>query len=348
MGKMNPIVLIQMLMQYRNYSAGGRVFKFTRNNRIRVHHETDEEQAKRKSVLAPQIRETAGLVIKNKLKDALKGRAGKVYVDNAMKSVAVPLQMSAGQTGFDILPTGSRVKIPEGKKIRAFTYWEKVDDIDLSCIGLTEEGLQREFSWRTMYSNQGSDITFSGDETSGYNGGSEYFDINLDLLKAKNPDFRYVVFCDNIFTHRGSTHFNDCFCKAGFMMRDEKDTGEIYEPKTVKTSFRVGGDSSFNYMFAIDLVTREMIWLNIIREGNHAIAGNEKMDFLLSYLRMTDVFNVYDLFTWCGEKANIFDADIIVTDYQFENDKFFKDALKGKEIIRSYEFDKILKYIQPQ
>lgn len=347
MGKMNPIILIQMLMQYHNYTVEPRTFKFTRNNRLRIHKETEDEKNRRKSILSPDIRKSAETAIRNQLMEVLKGRVGKVYVDPAMKSIAVPLQMSAAQTGFDVLPTGSRVKIPEGKKIRAFTYWEKVNDIDMSCFGLSEDGHQQEFSWRNMYRNQGSDITFSGDETSGYNGGSEYFDINLDLFKAKHPNMRYIIFCDNVFTGGGRTHFNDCFCKAGFMMRDEEDSGEIYELKAVKTSFRVSGDTSFNYMFAIDLETREMVWLNIIREGNHAIAGETKMDFLLDYLTVTEVFNVYDLFKWCGETVNVFDADLIVSDYNFSSDTML-EGLCDKEIIRSYEFEKLLKYIQPQ
>lgn len=347
MGKINPIVLIQMLMQYHNYSSGSRVFKFMRNGRLRLHRETEEEIERRQSVLSPEICKLAEKTIRNQLTEALKGRAGKVYVDPRMKSIAIPLQMSASQTGFDVLPTGSRVKIPDGKKIRAFTYWEKVNDIDISCFGLTEDGYQQEFSWRNMYRNQGSDITFSGDETSGYNGGSEYFDIDLDLFKAKHPTFRYVVFCDNIFSGGGSIHFDNCFCKAGFMIRDVKDSGEVYEPKTVKTSFRVSGDTSFNYMFAIDLDTREMIWLNIVREGNHAIAGEEKMDFLLNYLTVTEVFNVYDLFKACGTPAHdVIEADVVVTNYHF--DDTIAEDLKGKELIRSYEFEKILKYIQPQ
>lgn len=339
MGKMNPIVLIQMLMQYHNYTTATRTFKFTRNNRLRIHRETDEETAKRKSVIAPEIRNTAEKVMKDQLKEALKGRAGKVYVDPNMKSIAVPLQMSAGQTGFDVLPSGSRIKIPAGKKIRAFTYWEKVNDIDISCFGIKENGEQEEFSWRNMYGKQGNDITFSGDETSGYNGGSEYFDINLDLFKAKHPNFRYIVFCDNVYSY--NTSFNQCFCKAGYMMRDENDSGEIFEPKTVKTSFRVNGNASFNYMFAIDLDKREMVWLNIVREGRHAVAGDEKMDFLLNYMTMTEVFNVYDLFKFCGELTSIDEAELVVSDYAF-------DDLGNKEVIRSYEFEKILKYIQPQ
>ena len=343
MSKINPIVNIQMLMQYHNYATSPRIFKFIKNYRMRTHRETALEASKRKSIVPPEIRKAAEATLKNQLIETLKGRAGKVYIDPAMKSIAVPLQMAASQTGFDVLPSGSRVKIPDGKKIRAFTYWEKVNDIDISCFGLTEDGYQEEFSWRTMWDKQGSEIVFSGDETSGYYGGSEYFDINLNLFKAKHPDFRYIVFCDNVYS---DATFDSCFCKAGFMMRDEKDSGEIFEPKTIKTSFKVSGDTRFNYMFAIDLETREMVWLNIIREGSRSVAGTEKMDFLLSYLNMTEVFNVYDLFKYCGTLSNVYDADIIVSDYDFKNSEML-EAIEGKEIIHSYDFEKILKYLQP-
>ena len=80
------------------------------------------------------------------------------------------------------------------KKLRAFTYWEKVDDIDLSCFGLTDDGRRIEFSWRTMAGNQSDAITYSGDETSGYKGGSEYFDIKLEEFKKMYPAVKYIVF----------------------------------------------------------------------------------------------------------------------------------------------------------
>lgn len=340
MGKLNPIVLIQMLMQYHNYKAARRVFKFTRNNRMRVHRETDEEIASRKSVINERTREIAENELKNLLKKSLQGRAGAVYVDPRMKNIAVPLQMSTSQKGFGILPSGSKIKIPEGKKIRAFTYWEKVNDIDLSCFGLTEDGQQEEFSWRSMWRNQSDAITYSGDETSGYKGGSEYFDIDIERFKKIHPDYRYVVFCDNIYS---PTTFDNCVCRAGFMVRDEEDSGEIYEPKTVKTSFKVTGNSSYMYMFAIDLKTREMIWLNMIREGRHAVAGDSEMDFLMDYLNMTDVFNVYDLFSCAGTPVqDVVSADIVVSDEEID-----PAILGDKEQIHSYDFEKILKYIQP-
>lgn len=337
MGRVNPTVLIQLLMQYHHYKSGQRVFKFTKNNRMKMHHETDDEITSRRSVLPEETRKMAESAVRSKLITSLNNQLGKVYVAPEMRNIAIPLQMSTAQSGFGVLPAGSRVKIPEGKKIRAFTYWEKVNDIDLSCFGLTKEGYQKEFSWRTMYNNQGQDITFSGDETSGYNGGSEYFDINLELFKARYPEFRYIVFCDNVYSN---VAFDNCFCKAGFMMRDDKDSGEVYEPKTINTSFRVSGNTRFNYMFAIDLDRREMVWLNISRDSMAAIAGEESMDFLMYWMDITDVFNVYDLFRYSGTLANIEEASLIVSDYDFGD--------TGKEQIHSYDYEKILKYIQPR
>ena len=131
-----------------------------------------------------------------------------------------------------------------------------------------------------MAAQQSDAITYSGDETSGYNGGSEYFDINLPEFKARYPEYRYLIFCDNVFS---GVNFNKCFCKAGYMLRDEDDSGEIYEPKTVESAFLVDCESTFAYLFGIDLLKNEFIWLNLARNSNAQVAGNTPLAFLLDY-----------------------------------------------------------------
>ena len=78
---------------------------------------------------------------------------------------------------------------------------------------------------------QAGAITYSGDETSGYSGGSEYFDINIPEFRALYSEYQYLIFCDNVYS---GTNFSKCFCKAGYMLRDWEDSGQVYEPKTVK------------------------------------------------------------------------------------------------------------------
>ena len=286
----NKIVLIQLLLQYADYTTGQRTFVFTKYERMRIHPETPEEVMRRRTVLTEDVRNTAQKVILQKLQTACKGKLGKVYIDPAMKEIALPLQETSSMSGAGVLPKGSRIPLPTAKKLRAFIYWEKVNDIDLSAFGLTEAGAQMEFSWRTMADLQSSAITYSGDETSGFNGGSEYFDILPEAMRRKYPQMRYVVFCANVFSR---SPFAECVCRAGYMLRDEDDSGAVYEPKTVQSAFQVTSESTFAYLFALDLKTDRFIWLNCAREGGIHVAGDSDMAFLMRYLRAADVINVY-------------------------------------------------------
>ena len=80
-----------------------------------------------------------------------------------MANYALPLQENTSQGGFGVLPKGSRIHIENAKIIRAFTYWEKVNDIDLSVFGIDAKGRQTEFSWRTMAGRKPDAIFFSGE-----------------------------------------------------------------------------------------------------------------------------------------------------------------------------------------
>ena len=360
MSGVNPVVLIQILMRLHDRNPIGvrpRYFTFTKNNRMVVHKETPEETLRRKSILSSDKAKMAEETIRNQLKASLSGRLGKkVWIDPRMKKVAVPIDMSTGETGFGVLPTGSRIDIPEGKFIRAFTYWERVNDIDLSCFALSEDGKQEEFSWRNMVSKMGADICYSGDQTSGYHGGSEYFDINVELFKQNHPGFRYIVFCDNVYSN---INFSQCDCTAGFMIREEYDIpvwkgerdtnlrkiGSLFDPKTVSTSFKVNAESTFAYLFAIDLDRREMVWLNIARKDNVTVAGKTRMEVLLRYLTVTDVFNVWDLYSWSGEETeDPLDADILVTDSLSMVDP----SVSTKKVVHSWDFEEMLELLQPK
>lgn len=330
----SALILLQLLFRYESFSRdGGRTFKFSRHNLLKVHAETNEEQNRRKSKLSEDQVEMLKTVTRSRLKGQLKNKLGKVYVDPAMKNYALPLAENTSQGGYGVLSKGSRISFDEGKKLRAFTYWEKVNDIDLSVFALTEEGRRKEFSWRTMAGQQSDAITYSGDETSGYNGGSEYFDINLPEVKARHPEYRYLIFCDNVFSR---VNFNKCFCKAGYMLRDEDDSGEIYEPKTVESAFLVDCESTFAYLFGIDLLKNEFIWLNQARNSNAQVAGNTPLAFLLDYFHVTEIFSVYDFFELMAEEMveDPLDAEIVVTDHETV-------CSDGAEIIREYDFERL-------
>lgn len=332
----NAIVLLQLLLQYEDYNGkGARTFKFPKFSVMKSHTETEEEIKSRKSSLSAQTVKLLKKAIKEQLKETLKGRVGSVYIDEAMKKIAVPINESTSNGGYGVLAKGSRLSIEEGDIIRAFTYWEKVDDIDLSLIGIRDDGTEVEFSWRTMYAKDPkSGVCFSGDETAGYFGGSEFFDIDINILKEKYPDIEYLVCCDNVYSN---STFDLIQCKAGYMTRSNSDTGEVFEPKTVSSSFKVTTPSTYAYLFGIDIKKREFVWLNIGKDSTSRISFDARTnDMLKGYFNITDKINMYTLFKMLGSKVvkSPENADVIVSDNaEYEE--------MGKEIVHSYDFEKI-------
>ena len=309
-----------------------------------MHLETVEEADKRKSNLSADKVKILKRCIKEQLEKTLKGRVGAVYVDDSVDGIALPINESASSGGFGVLPKGSRVPIEEGDIIRGFTYWEKVNDIDLSIIGIDNDGHAMEYSWRTMYTKDMSGgICYSGDQTSGFNGGSEYFDVDIDALLKKeemseflqpNDATRYLVFCNNVYSN---STFDQIFCKAGYMVRSNAETGEIFEPKTVATSFKVTAQSTYAYLFAIDVKTRELIWLNIGKDSDSHISFEANIyENLRDYFDISDIIDLHSFFKMAATKVvrDPAKADIIISDNP-EHEKY------GKEIIHSYDFEKI-------
>ena len=336
----NAIILMQLYLKYSRYTApdAPRTFIWTKFYVTHTHRETKEEVARRKSKLTPEQSSMLASLMLDKLKALYANKLGKVYISPSMSRYGVPLSETASQSGFGVLTSGSRLPIPETKKIRAFTYWEKVDDIDLSAIGVDDEGNHIEFSWRTMGSlDKQTSIVYSGDVTSGYNGGSEYFDIEIEAFKAEYPTVRYIVFCDNVYS---SSTFKECVCSAGYMLRDIEDSGEVFEPKTVRSSFAVTADSRFCYLFALDLTTNEFVWLNQAKGSNVNVAGETQFGFLVDYINVTKLLNVHDLFEMFATEVvdSVEEADVVVTD----DGDLAASVPEGKEVIREFSTARML------
>ena len=333
----NVMILIQLLIKYSAAlrSKTLRTFTFTKYEKLKVHPETKEESARRKTFLSKAVSDMLKGFIGKELEKVLKNRLGKVYIDENMKNYALPVQETASSGGFGVLAKGTRLHIDAFKKLRAFTYWEKVDDIDLSCFGLTDDGKRIEFSWRTMAGQQSDAITYSGDQTSGFKGGSEYFDIKLESFKKKYPDVKYVVFCNNVFSR---LRFCDCFCKAGYMLRDIEGSGQIFEPKSVASSYIINSDSTFAYLFGIDLEKNDFIWLNMNKDSYAPVAGESELTFLIDYFFVTDVINVKSFFEMMASEivSDPTQADVVVSDTVNES-----EIPKGCRLIHSYDFEKM-------
>lgn len=318
-------VLLGLLYRYaaEDSDTGARTFRFFRHNRPCVHRETPAEQASRRSRLSGQQLRQAALAIRSVLRAHCRGRLGRVYLDPAMAGIALPAQQAAG---CNTLPAGSKLRLPVDGTLRAYLYWRQADDLDLFIRGFFDSGGRAEFSWQTLHNRSLDGIVFSGDETAGYHGGWEYFDLDLPVLRAQCPGLRYLVFCAS------GARLHSCVCRAGFRASGTE--------RSCAVCFPVDADGTFAYLFAIDLHAGDCSWLNLAGSGERPMQSGAELAFLKKYLARPEILSMQDLFCMLSREvvARAEDADVIVSDEEIS-------AAQGQELIRSCDSARILQLL---
>ena len=122
------------------------------------------------------------------------------------------------------------------------------------------------------------------------------------------------------------------------MIRELNDSGQVFEPKTVASSYIINSDSTYAYLFGLDLDTNDLIWLNMNKDSYDAVAGESPFGFLIDYFYVTDTMNVKSFFEMMATElvTDISQADVVVSDKVNE-----ADLKSGVKLIHSYDFEKI-------
>lgn len=298
--KVDSKVLLQVLGHFKGRSlneAGERVV-FTAGS-------------KGKALLAPSLKaldksvvEHIVSVIKAELKNKfaekalLKGK--KVFISPEVYSVLIPSQLASITENKKTVARGSRVPldlIPEDAEknvLRMFIHWIGQDQ-DLSAFFINED--MTEFSQVAYYNLHTSYACHSGDVTyaPAPHGGSEFLDVRMD--EALEDGMRYIAM--DVRVYNGPTFLKHERSFAGFMLRNDLKSGEIFEPTTVRGKFDITLDGSTVMPCFFDMKTREMIWLDSVLPGcgeysysrqannlNNNIASST--DMLRAYLKMKD------------------------------------------------------------
>ena len=298
--KVDSKVLLQVLGHFKGRSlneAGERVV-FTAGS-------------KGKALLAPSLKaldksvvEHIVSVIKAELKNKfaekalLKGK--KVFISPEVYSVLIPSQLASITENKKTVARGSRVPldlIPEDAEknvLRMFIHWIGQDQ-DLSAFFINED--MTEFSQVAYYNLRNSYACHSGDVTyaPAPHGGSEFLDVRMD--EALADGMRYIAM--DVSVYNGPTFLKHERSFAGFMLRNDLKSGEIFEPTTVRGKFDITLDGSTVMPCFFDMKTREMIWLDSVLPGcgeysysrqannlNNNIASST--DMLRAYLKMKD------------------------------------------------------------
>jgi stress response protein SCP2 len=177
----------------------------------------------------------------------------------------MPFAARSSNKNSMMLTRGTRLPLKEKlETLRLFVYW-KGRDVDLSSFMMTEDF---EYITHISYTNlwnrdrKGDMIAVhSGDITNAPHGASEFIDINVAALQKCYPTARYVAM--NVYSF-SQIPFKDIeVCFAGVMEREDADSGEIFEPATVKIKSDIDGNSVNTLPLLVDLKTREVIWVDL-------------------------------------------------------------------------------------
>lgn len=303
--KVSTNVLLQLYahFQYRDIENDLRIFfpkgnvarAFARKNNIKT---IDKEVCLK---VVDTIQNT--LIHRFKEREAL----GKVYIDPLLKNYTVPLSQRSASKSLKTISRGSRIELPVGNTIRFFLWWKEgvVNntptgriDVDLSAVLYNKNwDYQEHISFTKLKSSQ-CNAYHSGDITSAPDGASEFIDI--DISAALDIGCRYIVMSLNCFTNHLYCNIPECY--AGWMMRQNPNSGEIYEPKTVDQRIDIAAESSIAIPVIIDLDSRQIIWTDLALSQNpywyNTIEGNQKGMVLIGQA-MADLHkpNLYDLYT---------------------------------------------------
>ena len=262
----NPAVLYQMMSTVLADNEEARTFSFYTKNRIKTHVETEYEARWRKSRLNEATKKLVHDVCFAKIAEhyMTAESLGKVYIAPNFYKVAMPVNTSASGKGIDVPATGTRLPI-KGTKIRSFVHWENAFDIDSSTIYEHADGKLTSINFCSYSrSNFKGAARFSGDITGAK--GTEYFDLDLESLKAQ--DIKRVLF--TFHGYCSTLNSGEIYC--GYQNKENFDT-KAWDPKNIELKIHVKGEKRAYVAFAIDLETMEIIVLNLMRDDDSRVVS---------------------------------------------------------------------------
>ena len=212
---------------------------------------------------------------------------GKVYIDEDFKNYLVPFSQRSASKAVKTIVRGSKLPIKEdATAVRGFIWWTNTDktrnswdegrvDIDLSATIYDENWQYVDRVSYTQLRSAKYKAYHSGDITNGGSikgdGVAEFIDVEIDAV-AKNAG-RYIAF--QIYSYTGQKFGSLPNCRFGWMEREDVNSGEIFEPKTVEMKIDLTADSTVAIPVIFDCVERKFIWCDMnLQNASSRFYGN--------------------------------------------------------------------------
>lgn len=292
-------------------------------------------------VVQESIFNIASQGLKNRFKKLPK--LDNVYINDELKNYKVPFAMRSASKALKTFVRGSKINLNTNNNIlRFFIWWKNAGknndirtDIDLSASLFDDNwNLIENIAYFNLRDRQNHIARHSGDITDAPNGACEF--IDLDVLQAKNNKIRFVAMSVNCFTSVPFVDLPECF--AGWMVRQNPQSGEIFEPKTVQNKIDLSSNTRYCIPMIFDLVDEKVIWTDLSLKNNPCFVNNvnnNKKSLQLTCRAMLNLNkpNLYDLLSLhakCRGKIvkNKSEANTIFdTNFAFENDRIVSEFI---------------------
>lgn len=198
---------------------------------------------------------------------------GNVYLAEELKNYVVPFSQRSASKVSKTITRGSRIKLdPNTKIVRGFIWWtnhcegqwdnQRVD-IDLSAAIFDEKWRYKDHVSYTNLCSTTYNAYHSGDIVNGGvpngNGVAEFIDIDIDSIIKYGA--RYVVFQVYCFSGYPFSVLENA--RFGWMERQDCNSGEIFEPKTMKQKIDLVANTVTAVPVIFDCFTKEFIWCDM-------------------------------------------------------------------------------------
>lgn len=191
---------------------------------------------------------------------------GKVFLDERLKNQIVPFSQRSASRSLRSISRGSSFDLPDGDTIRFFCWWKNIDssdewharvDLDLSAsLFKPDWEISGDISYYNLRQGQ---CYHSGDVTSAPEGDCEFIDISLQSILEMGA--RFVVMSILSYTCQPFIALPECF--GGWMMRQEPNSGEVFEAKTVQDKIDITAPSRACVPIIIDAEARKAYWADL-------------------------------------------------------------------------------------
>jgi hypothetical protein len=233
---------------------------------------------------------------------------GKVYVDEQLRNYPIPFAERSASKALRTVPRGSRIPFAEGGTVRFFLWWKEGQveggkptgrvDIDLSAALFDANWKYMEHISFTNLRSANYRAAHSGDIVQAPNGACEFIDIDIDSVVRYGG--RYVIM--SLFAFSGQPYCDLPECYAGWMMRQEPQSGEIFEPRTVQQKIDLAADTRIAIPVILDMVERQVIWADLALRNNprwYVIVEANAASIALMGQALTSLVRptLYELFT---------------------------------------------------